>query len=38
LPVGEFAEVTINGVRDYDLLALPRGEHPVRAVAAKEAR
>ena len=38
LPVGEFAEVTINGVRDYDLLALPRGEHPARAVAPKPAR
>ena len=38
LPVGAFADVGINGVRDYDLLALPRGEHPVRPVAAKEAR
>ena len=37
-PVGTFAEVEVTGVRDYDLLALPRGEHPVRAVAAKEAR
>ncbi len=38
LPVGDFAEVTITGVRDYDLLALPPGEHPARAVAPKEAR
>ena len=38
LPVGEFATVSINGVRDYDLLALPRGEHPARAVAPKPAR
>ncbi|HLP10044.1 MAG TPA: 30S ribosomal protein S12 methylthiotransferase RimO [Opitutaceae bacterium] len=38
LPVGEFAEVAITGVRDYDLLALPPGEHPARAVAPKEAR
>jgi ribosomal protein S12 methylthiotransferase len=38
LPVGEFAEVTITGVRGYDLLALPRGEHPGRVVAPKEAR
>ncbi|HLP02765.1 MAG TPA: 30S ribosomal protein S12 methylthiotransferase RimO [Opitutaceae bacterium] len=38
LPVGEFAEVAITGVRDYDLLALPPGEHPTRAVAPKEAR
>ena len=33
LPVGEFASVTVRGVRGYDLLALPRGEHPARAVA-----
>jgi ribosomal protein S12 methylthiotransferase len=38
LPVGEFAEVEVRGVRDYDLLALPPGEHPVRSVAPKEAR
>ena len=38
LPAGEFAEVTINGVRDYDLLALPRGERPSSAVAPKPAR
>jgi len=38
LPAGEFAEVTITGVRGYDLLALPRGEHPSRPVAPKQAR
>ena len=38
LPVGAFAEVRVTGVRDYDLLALPPGEHPTRAVAPKEAR
>jgi len=38
LPVGEFAEATITGVRGYDLLALPRGEHPGHVVAPKEAR
>ncbi|MFT3831530.1 MAG: 30S ribosomal protein S12 methylthiotransferase RimO [Opitutaceae bacterium] len=38
LPVGEFAEVPVSGVRDYDLLALAPGEHPARAVAPKEAR
>jgi len=35
LPVGQFAEVTVRGVRGYDLLALPRGEHPARAVAPR---
>ena len=33
LPVGKFASVTVRGVRGYDLLALPRGKHPARAVA-----
>ena len=38
LPAGEFATVKIGGVRGYDLLALPRGEHPARSVAPKQAR
>ncbi len=38
IPTGEFADVEITGVRDYDLLALPQGESPMRAVAPKEAR
>jgi ribosomal protein S12 methylthiotransferase len=38
LTAGQFAEVTVNGVRGYDLLALPRGEHPARPVAPKQAR
>ena len=34
LPVGRFANVTITGAEDYDLLALPSGERPpVRKVA-----
>jgi len=38
LPVGEFAEVTINSFHDYDLLALPRGEEPVVYKVAKQAQ
>jgi len=30
--------VKIGGVRGYDLLAMPRGEHPARSVAPKQAR
>ncbi len=38
LPVGEFAEVTITGARDYDLLALPKGEKPKEYKVAKQAQ
>jgi ribosomal protein S12 methylthiotransferase len=38
LPVGEFAEVAITGARDYDLLALPKGEKPREYKAAKQAQ
>jgi len=38
LPVGEFAEVTINAFHDYDLLALPVGEEPVVYKVAKQAQ
>ncbi len=38
LPVGEFAEVTINSFHDYDLLALPKGEEPVVYKIAKQAQ
>jgi ribosomal protein S12 methylthiotransferase len=38
LPVGEFAEVTINSFHDYDLLALPQGEEPVVYKVAKQAQ
>ncbi|HET7537080.1 MAG TPA: 30S ribosomal protein S12 methylthiotransferase RimO, partial [Candidatus Didemnitutus sp.] len=38
LPVGEFAEVTINSFHDYDLLALPTGEQPVVYKVAKQAQ
>ena len=38
LPVGEFAEVTINGFHDYDLLALPAGDRPLAFKVAKQAQ
>ena len=38
LPVGEFAEVTITGARDYDLLALPKGQKPKEYKVAKQAQ
>lgn len=38
LPVGEFAHVLITGARDYDLLALPKGEKPKEYKVAKTAQ
>jgi ribosomal protein S12 methylthiotransferase len=38
LPVGEFAEVTVTGSRDYDLLALPDGQQPAEFKVAKQAQ
>ena len=38
LPVGEFADVLITGARDYDLLALPKGEKPKEYKVAKQAQ
>jgi ribosomal protein S12 methylthiotransferase len=38
LPVGRFAQVTINGHHDYDLLALPTGETPADYKVAKQAQ
>ena len=38
LAVGEFAEVNITGCHEYDLLALPRGERPVKFKTAKPAQ
>jgi ribosomal protein S12 methylthiotransferase len=38
LPVGEFAEVTITGFHDYDLLALPAGARPAEFKVAKQAQ
>jgi ribosomal protein S12 methylthiotransferase len=38
LLVGSFATVTINGHRDYDLLALPAGHIPVEYKTAKQAQ
>lgn len=38
LPVGEFADVVITGARDYDLLALPKGEKPKEFKVAKQAQ
>lgn len=38
LAVGEFAEVTITGVHEYDLLALPAGEKPKSWKQAKQAQ
>lgn len=38
LTVGEFAEVTITGFQDYDLLALPAGERPAEFKVARQAQ
>jgi ribosomal protein S12 methylthiotransferase len=38
LPVGQFADVLITGARDYDLLALPKGEKPREYKVAKQAQ
>ncbi|MFO1446796.1 MAG: 30S ribosomal protein S12 methylthiotransferase RimO [Opitutaceae bacterium] len=38
LPVGEFADVTITGYRDYDLLALPAGQQPAEYKVARQAQ
>ncbi|MEO0054289.1 MAG: hypothetical protein RLZZ50_236, partial [Verrucomicrobiota bacterium] len=38
LPVGQFAEVEITGYKDYDLLALPKGEKPKEFKVAKQAQ
>ena len=38
LPVGSFANVTITGSKDYDLLALPKGEKPKSYKVAKVAQ
>jgi len=38
LPIGEFAEVTITGHHDYDLLALPAGERPAEYKVARQAQ
>ncbi|MDR1283644.1 MAG: 30S ribosomal protein S12 methylthiotransferase RimO [Opitutaceae bacterium] len=38
LPAGEFADVTITGFADYDLLALPQGEAPRERKVAKQAQ
>jgi ribosomal protein S12 methylthiotransferase len=38
LPVGDFAEVTITGFQDYDLLALAPGELPAEFKVAKQAQ
>ena len=38
LPVGDFADVTITGYHEYDLLALPAGERPAAFKIAKMAQ
>jgi ribosomal protein S12 methylthiotransferase len=38
LPIGEFADVTITGAREYDLLALPKGQKPNEYKVAKQAQ
>jgi ribosomal protein S12 methylthiotransferase len=38
LPVGEFADVTITGYHDYDLIALPKGQKPAAYKVAKQAQ
>jgi ribosomal protein S12 methylthiotransferase len=38
LPVGEFAEVTITGSHEYDLLALPEGQRPAEYKVARQAQ
>jgi ribosomal protein S12 methylthiotransferase len=38
VPVGDFANVKINGYEDYDLLALPVGQEPLTRKVAKQAQ
>ncbi|ACB76845.1 30S ribosomal protein S12 methylthiotransferase RimO [Opitutus terrae] len=38
LPVGEFADVTVTGYHDYDLLALPPGQKPAQWKVARQAQ
>ncbi|MEN9633684.1 MAG: Ribosomal protein methylthiotransferase RimO [Verrucomicrobiota bacterium] len=38
VPVGDFANVKINGYEDYDLLALPVGQAPLTRKVAKQAQ
>jgi len=38
LPVGEFADVTITGFHEYDLLALPAGGRPAEFKVARQAQ
>ncbi len=38
LPVGQFANVTVNGYHDYDLLALPAGVRPAEYRTARQAQ
>jgi ribosomal protein S12 methylthiotransferase len=38
IPVGDFAQVTINGAHEYDLLALPAGERPAEFRRSKQAQ
>jgi len=38
IPVGQFTQVTISGHRDYDLLALPKGQNPAAFKVAKQAQ
>jgi ribosomal protein S12 methylthiotransferase len=38
LPAGEFAKVKITGHRNYDLLALPKGERPAKFKVARPAQ
>jgi ribosomal protein S12 methylthiotransferase len=38
LPVGEFAQVTITGSHEYDLLALPAGQQPAEYKVARQAQ
>jgi ribosomal protein S12 methylthiotransferase len=38
LPVGEFLDIEITDYRDYDLLALPKGERPATFKVARQAQ
>jgi ribosomal protein S12 methylthiotransferase len=38
LPVGEFADVSVTGCEEYDLLALPAGEAPATRKVARQAQ
>jgi ribosomal protein S12 methylthiotransferase len=38
LPVGHFANVTVTGHHDYDLLALPAGQQPAQYKVARQAQ